>query len=222
MEAEECSPILETALIANKMRAIFLLHENSSIPKAQGIRKAGFLCPPARSFIHCDRMKFLLASAPFNARDDVVEFILHGSLLCKVLSGCTVGKSIRERRERTTRRGPSSCGVGNLQEGLAHHAEGLNGGLHARVAHLPLSHRAHGEDVSGAIGGEPFGETMGQSDHADRAIGRIEQYIQDIQAAGVGQGGSESSLELSLALNACRHPRQSCRRSVHSAIRGRR
>src|SRR5438874_13371266 len=48
------------------------------------------------------------------------------------------------------------------------------------------------------IGGESSGEAMGQSDHAGRAIGWIEQHIHDIQTAGVGQGGDESSLELSL------------------------
>jgi hypothetical protein len=106
-------------------------------------------------------MKLLLASTPFNARDDVVWFVLHGSLPRKVLSGCTVGKSIRERREGTTRRGPSSWEADKLREGIAHHAEELNGGPHARVAYLPLSHRTHDEYVSGAIGGEPFGEAMG-------------------------------------------------------------
>ena len=37
-----------------------------------------------------------------------------------------------------------------------------------------------------AIGGESLGEAMGQSDHAGRAVGRIEQHIHDMQAAGVG------------------------------------
>ncbi len=60
---------------------------------------------------------------------------------------------------------------------LAHHAAGLNGGLHARVAYLRLSDRTHEEYVLRAICGEPFGEAMGQSDHAGRAIGWIEQYI---------------------------------------------
>ena len=42
---------------------------------------------------------------------------------------------------------------------------------------------------------------MGKSDHAGRAIGWIEQHIHDMQAAGVGQGCGESSLELPLGSN---------------------
>ena len=52
-----------------------------------------------------------------------------------------------------------------------------------------------------AIGGDSFGEAMGQSDHAGRAIGWIKQHIHDMQMAGIGQGGGESSLELSLGCN---------------------
>lgn len=106
-EAKEGLPILETALIAYEMTVMFLSHECYSISKAQGIHKAGFLCPPANAFIYCDRVEWLLESAPFDTRDDIVGFVLHGSLLCKVLRGCTVRKSIRDGRERTTRRGPS-------------------------------------------------------------------------------------------------------------------
>jgi hypothetical protein len=54
VEAEESSPIIETALIADEIRAIFLFHENSLIFTAQGVHKAGFFCPPASAFIHCD------------------------------------------------------------------------------------------------------------------------------------------------------------------------
>ena len=38
----------------------------------------------------------------------------------------------------------------------------------------------------GAIGGESLGEAMGKSHHAGRAIGWIEQYIQQIQVSGIG------------------------------------
>ena len=52
-----------------------------------------------------------------------------------------------------------------------------------------------------AIGGKSFGEAMSKSYHAGRAIGWIEQYIHDMQAAGIGQCGGESSLELPLGLS---------------------
>src|SRR5580765_4151448 len=49
-----------------------------------------------------------------------------------------------------------------------------------------------------AIGGHSFGEAMCKPYHAGRAIGWIEQHIHNMQTAGVGQGDSESALELSL------------------------
>ncbi len=51
------------------------------------------------------------------------------------------------------------------------------------LVHLVEPDKPH---MLGAIGGEPFGEAMGQSDHAGRAIGWIEQHVQDVQAAGIG------------------------------------
>ena len=54
-----------------------------------------------------------------------------------------------------------------------------------------------------AISGESFGKAMGQSDHAGRAIGWIEQHIHDVQMTGIRQGGGEPSLEFSLGLDSC-------------------
>ena len=66
-ETEESSPLLETALIAYELRPVFLSHERDPISAAQGIHKAGFLCPPACTFILRDRVELLLAPAPFDA-----------------------------------------------------------------------------------------------------------------------------------------------------------
>ena len=66
-EAEEGSPILETALIARKLRPVFFSREVDPISAAQGIHKAGFLCSPACAFIRRDRMELLLEPAPLDA-----------------------------------------------------------------------------------------------------------------------------------------------------------
>ena len=52
-------PILETALIARKLRPVFPPHEGDPISAAQGIHEAGFLCPPACAFIRRDRVELL-------------------------------------------------------------------------------------------------------------------------------------------------------------------
>ena len=83
LEEEEGLPILETALIARKLRPVFLTHECHPISAAQGIHEAGFLCPPASPFIFRDRVELLLEPTPFDARDDVAGVVLHGSLLGK-------------------------------------------------------------------------------------------------------------------------------------------
>jgi len=74
LEAEEGVPILEPALIAHKLRPVFFSHEGGSISAEQGILETGFLRSPALAFFPRDRWEKLLASAPFNARDDVVGF----------------------------------------------------------------------------------------------------------------------------------------------------
>jgi hypothetical protein len=53
-DAEEGSPILEPALIADKVRPVFLSHEGDPISIAQRIHKAGFFRAPAYAFILCD------------------------------------------------------------------------------------------------------------------------------------------------------------------------
>jgi hypothetical protein len=60
-------PILETALIARKLRLVFPSHERDPIATAQGIREAGFLGPPTCAFILRDRVELLLEPAPFDA-----------------------------------------------------------------------------------------------------------------------------------------------------------
>jgi hypothetical protein len=67
LEAEEGFPILEPALIARKLRPVFLSHEGHPISAAQGIHKAGFLRPPACAFILRDRVELLLEPAPLDA-----------------------------------------------------------------------------------------------------------------------------------------------------------
>jgi hypothetical protein len=67
LEAEEGLAILEPALIACELRPVFLSHEGHPISTAQGIHKAGFLCPPTFAFFPRDRMEVLLESAPFDA-----------------------------------------------------------------------------------------------------------------------------------------------------------
>jgi hypothetical protein len=60
-------PILETALIARKLRPVFSSHEGDPISAAQGIHETGFLCPPACAFFLCDRVELLLEPAPVDA-----------------------------------------------------------------------------------------------------------------------------------------------------------
>ena len=60
-------PILETALIARKLRPVFSSHEGYSISGAQGIHETGFLCPPACAFIPRHRLELLLEPAPLDA-----------------------------------------------------------------------------------------------------------------------------------------------------------
>ena len=67
LEEEEGLPILETALIARKLRPVFLTHECHPISAAQGIHEAGFLRPPTCSFILRDRVELLLEPAPLDA-----------------------------------------------------------------------------------------------------------------------------------------------------------
>jgi hypothetical protein len=59
--------ILETALIARKLRPVFSSHEGDPISAAQGIHEAGFLCPPACAFIPRDRLELLLEATPLDA-----------------------------------------------------------------------------------------------------------------------------------------------------------
>jgi hypothetical protein len=49
-----------------------------------------------------------------------------------------------------------------------------------------------------AIGGESFCEAMGKAYHAGRAIGWIEQHVQEMQLAGIDQSGGESQFEFPL------------------------
>src|SRR5690242_18205215 len=37
------------------------------------------------------------------------------------------------------------------------------------------------------VSGHAFGETMGEADHAGRAVGRIEEHIKDVKLARIGQ-----------------------------------
>jgi len=67
LEAEEGFPILEPALIARKLRPVFLSHEAHPISAAQGIHETGFFRPPACSFILRDRVELLLEPAPLDA-----------------------------------------------------------------------------------------------------------------------------------------------------------
>jgi hypothetical protein len=67
LETEEGVPILETALIARRLRPVFLSHQSCPISAEQGIHEAGFLRPPARAFILRDRVALLLEPAPFDA-----------------------------------------------------------------------------------------------------------------------------------------------------------
>jgi len=57
-------PIRETALIARKLRLVFLSHEGDPISADQGIHEAGFLRPPACAFIQSERVELLLEPAP--------------------------------------------------------------------------------------------------------------------------------------------------------------
>ena len=66
-EAEEGLPILETALVARKLKPVFFSHEVCPVSAAQGIHEAGFLCSPACAFIRRDRMELLLEPAPLDA-----------------------------------------------------------------------------------------------------------------------------------------------------------
>jgi hypothetical protein len=58
--------VLESGLIAEKIRLVFFSHEGYPISGAQGIHEAGFLCPPAFAFILRDRV-LLLEPAPMDA-----------------------------------------------------------------------------------------------------------------------------------------------------------
>jgi hypothetical protein len=81
LEAEEGLPILETALIARKLRPVFLSHEGGPISAEQGIREAGFLRPPALAFFPRDD-----GSSCWSRHHSMREMMLLGSNI--MVSSC--------------------------------------------------------------------------------------------------------------------------------------
>ena len=101
-------PILETALIARKLRPVFPSHEGDPISAAQGIHEAGFLCLPACAFIPRDRVEVLKDGLRIKDRSGSAYHAHDESLVILLPSG-------PRRTVRTDDRGPEGNGAsGNI------------------------------------------------------------------------------------------------------------